>query len=226
MSRLVLHGYEISGTEAAKPSLAVVETGLTRYNETTGRLEVWNGTAWTYPSGEAVSGSVGVAAGTGVTASEQSGLRKTVLTLTNLSVTMTDATTSGCHGTQKLYDFPAGNILFLGATCDLTILAGSGGIGDTASAVVGVGTAAVGTNNATLAGTEQDLIPSTAATLTAGLGSAKGKSLTAGVAVFDGTGTAIDAILNIAVPDANSSANDTFTVNGTVTLTWVNLGDN
>jgi hypothetical protein len=42
---------------------------------------------------------------------------------------------------------------------------------------------------------------------------------------FDGTATAKDAWLNIAVPDAGSTANDTFTVSGTITLVWSNLGD-
>ena len=154
------------------------------------------------------------------------GMLKTVVTLSGRSVTMTDATTAGSHGSIQLYDFPAGNLFFLGATCDLTLTAGVGGITDTAAVVVGVGTATLATDNATLTGTEADLVPSTAATLTAGVGTGKGKSLTAGAVVFDGTSTAKDAWLNIAVPDAGSTANDTITVSGTVTLVWANLGDN
>ena len=156
---------------------------------------------------------------------ESGGAIRTVLKLDKLVITMTDATTAGCHGSVKLYDFPACNLLFLGATCDLTVTAGTGGIADTAAVVAAIGTAAVSTADATLTTTEADLIPSTAATLTAGAGAAKGKTLTAGVVVFDGTTTAKDAYLNFAVPDAGSTGNDTLIVSGTITLVWSNLGD-
>lgn len=180
---------------------------------------------------DALNGGAGAAAGTASTnaavamSTEAAATRSTTLTLTNLSVAMTDAGAAGSHGTHKLFTFPAGNIVFLGATCDLRLTAGAGGIADGAAVVAGVGTATVGTDNTTLTLTEQDLVPSTAATLTAGAGTAKGKSLTAGIAVFDGTSTAEDAWLNLAVPDADSTANDTLTVSGTVTLVWANLGD-
>ena len=156
---------------------------------------------------------------------ESGGAIRTVLKLDKLVITMTDATTAGCHGSVKLYDFPACNLLFLGATCDLTVTAGTGGITDTAAVVAAIGTAAVSTADATLTTTEADLIPSTAATLAAGAGAAKGKTLTAGVVVFDGTTTAKDAYLNFAVPDAGSTGNDTLIVSGTITLVWSNLGD-
>lgn len=172
-------------------------------------------------------GSAGTATATGVSAVDSSaGAIKTVLTLSNVVVDMTDATTAGSHGSVKLYDFPECNMLFLGGSCDLTITAGEGGITDTAAVVASVGTATVGTDNATLTTTEADLIPSTASTLTDGVGAVPGKTVTAGVAVFDGTSTAKDAWLNFAVPDAGSTADDTLTVSGTVTLVWSNLGGN
>lgn len=154
------------------------------------------------------------------------GTTKTVLTLDGASITMTDAGIAGAHGSLKVHDFPQCNMLFLGGSTDLTITAGAGGITDTAAVVGSIGTATVSTADATLTGTEADLIPSTASPLTAGAGATKGKSVTAGIAVFDGTGTAIDAWLNFAVPDAGSTANDTLTVSGTITLVWANLGDN
>lgn len=172
-------------------------------------------------------GAAGAAASTSVAVSESAaGAIKTVLTLSNVSITMTDATTAGSHGSLKLYDFPACNLLFLGGTTNLTITAGAGGITDTAAVVGSVGTTTVGTDNATLTTTEADLIPSTASTLTGGIGATKGKTVTAGVVVFDGTATAKDAWLNFAVPDADSTANDTLVVSGTITLVWSNLGDN
>lgn len=170
------------------------------------------------------AGSVPANASTTATTTAD-GVLKTVITLSGRSITMTDAGAAGSHGSAQLYDFPQCNLLFLGATCDLTLTAGVGGITDTAAVVVGVGTATLATDNATLTGTEADLVPSTAATLTAGVGVGEGKSLTAGIAMFDGTATAKDAWLNIAVPDADSTANDTITVSGTVTIVWANTGD-
>lgn len=173
----------------------------------------------------ASSSALAGVANAGAVVNETVGTIRTTLQLSGAVVTMTDATTAGCHGSVKLYDFPACNLLFLGATCDLTVTAGTGGIADTAAVVAAIGTAAVSTADATLTTTEADLIPSTAATLTAGAGAAKGKTLTAGVVVFDGTTTAKDAYLNFAVPDAGSTGNDTLIVSGTITLVWSNLGD-
>lgn len=173
----------------------------------------------------ATSSALAGVANAGAVVNETVGTIRTTLQLSGAVVTMTDATTAGCHGSIKLYDFPACNLLFLGATCDLTVTAGAGGIADTAAVVAAIGTATVSTADATLTTTEADLIPSTAATLTAGAGAAKGKTLTAGVVVFDGTTTAKDAYLNFAVPDAGSTGNDTLIVSGTVTLVWANLGD-
>lgn len=173
----------------------------------------------------AASSALAGVANAGAVVNETVGTIRTTLQLSGAVVTMTDAAAAGCHGSVKLYDFPACNLLFLGATCDLTVTAGTGGIADTAAVVAAIGTAAVSTADATLTTTEADLIPSTAATLTAGAGAAKGKTLTAGVVVFDGTTTAKDAYLNFAVPDAGSTGNDTLIVSGTITLVWSNLGD-
>ncbi len=173
----------------------------------------------------AASSALAGVANAGAVVNETVGTIRTTLQLSGAVVTMTDAAAAGCHGSVKLYDFPACNLLFLGATCDLTVTAGAGGIADTAAVVAAIGTAAVSTADATLTTTEADMIPSTDATLTAGAGAAKGKTLTAGVVVFDGTTTAKDAYLNFAVPDAGSTGNDTLIVSGTITLVWSNLGD-
>lgn len=168
------------------------------------------------------------ATSTGVSAVEYGGrvLHQTVITLAGVSITMTDATTAGCHGSIQLYDFPEALVNLVGACMSLTLTAGAGGIGDTAAAVAAVGTSTVATDNATLVGTgEANIIPSTAYTLVGGVKAATGVSTTALLAVADGSGTAKAAWLNIAVPDADSSASDTFTVDGTVTITWLHLGD-
>jgi len=166
--------------------------------------------------------SIGAPNGTGVTVKEYGNggtIHKTVLTFTNVSIAITDRTTAGAQGSLKIYDFPTGHLIMQGAAMNLTTLAGAGGITDTAALVGSVGTATVGTDNATLLTTEADIIASTAGTLSSGAGTLKNTG-TQSLGIFDGTGTAIDAYLNIAVPDAGSSADDTVTVNGTVTFFW------
>jgi hypothetical protein len=178
-------------------------------------------------NGETVAGA-GAVSGTGVSVVESgdAALKKTVLTFTNVSVTMTDATTAGSHGSLKVYDFPAGLLSYLGGTTDLTIARVGTTITTTAAVVGAVGTTATATDDDALTTTEADLIPSTASTLTAGAGVTKGKYAVAPQVPFDGTTEAIDAYLNFAIPDAGSTGNGALLVNGTVTLVWSNLGDN
>jgi hypothetical protein len=180
----------------------------------------------TYTASPQTTVDVGAKNGAAVSVVEQGTgqVHKTVLTLTALSVTMTDAGAAGSHGSHKVYDFPAGPIQVLGCSYNLAITAGAGGIADGAAVVGALGTVTTATDNAALTTTEADLIASTAGTLTAGVGAlAKHGSIV--TTAFDGTATAKDAYLNLAVPDADSSANDTIAVTGTITICWINLGD-
>lgn len=167
-----------------------------------------------------------LAAGVAISESGFGALHKTVLTLSSVSITMTDATTAGSHGSLQLYDFPTGVFFLLGAVTDLSTLAGAGGLADTAALVGALGSEALATDNATLTSAEADFVPSTAGTLSSGAGVLDGETTTALIAIWDGTGGAIDLFLNLAVPDAGTSANDTLTVSGTITLFWLELGDN
>lgn len=182
--------------------------------------ELYDGGASSVTSGIGAAGELGVVA----TEYGDAAIHKTVLTLSGISITMTDASTAGCHGSLKVYDFPNGIIQILGSSYDLTTLAGAGGIGDTAALVGSLGSATVSTSNATLTTTEADLIASTSGTLTAGAGTLKSYGSLVATA-FDGHTTAVDAYLNLAVPDAGSSASDTVTVSGTITIVWSNLGN-
>jgi hypothetical protein len=158
----------------------------------------------------------------GVTDSDTSpGLNKTILTLTNVSVTTTDATTAGAYGGLEIYDFPLGVLSLLGATTNLTLARVGTGLTATAAIVSAIGTATAGAD-ATLTNTEADIIASTACTFTAGASTFKGIS-TAPVQ-WDGSGTAKKAFLNFAVVDAGSGGNDAILVNGTISLIWGNLG--
>lgn len=182
------------------------------------RVGVWNALERILGGGT----SKGVVAGTGVSVVESAG--KTVLTFTNVSVPTVDATTNGAQGSLKVYDFPEGLLQFSGAVSSLTISRVGTAITATAAVVASVGTAAAGVD-ATLTGTEADLVPSMTATLTAGAGTAVGVSATANTAIFDGTATAKDAYLNFAIPDAGSTGNDALLVNGTITIAWSLIGD-
>jgi hypothetical protein len=171
---------------------------------------------------------------TGVAAVETgSGIHKTVLTLTLTGDNDIDVA-DGADKTKgtKLYDFPAGYIRVLGATCDLsntTNAAYNANVAD--QYFIGIGTAD-GTQaaNADLTGTEQDIIAKTTHDTDSGAGANTQltntlKAVMAADAAFDGTSTAVALWLNIATPDANTSGPTTHAVTGTVTVIWANLGD-
>lgn len=150
-------------------------------------------------------------------------LRKLEFTFDDFVVTMTDATTNGNHGGAKFADLAAGALVVLGAISNLAVEAAAGIDAD--AAVVGaVGTAVAGTDNATLTSTEANIIPSTAVTLTSSAGVMDGEFTT--LAALNGTGTAVDLYLNFAVPGDDADANSTITVNGTVEIWVLWLGDN
>lgn len=144
--------------------------------------------------------------------------------LTNVAIAVTDTGgVNGGQGSLKITDFIPGLVSILGAVTNCAITAAAG-IGATAAVVASVGTAAAGAGDATLTGTEADIIPSTACTLTASAGVFDGEATTP--ALFNGTATAIDAYLNFAVPDAGITANSTITVTGYVDIWALFLGDN
>jgi hypothetical protein len=144
---------------------------------------------------------------------------KTVLTFTNVVA----------YKGTKVYDFPAGAIAVLGAHADLALTKSSAGVIATWDGDFSLGTVTA-SNNATLASTEQNLIPTTATPqAVAGVTTAKGVSTaTEGFKVLDGTVTPVDAYLNFLVDDADHDVTGTpcnLIVNGEVTIFWYNLGD-
>ena len=181
-----------------------------------------NGTNWFMRNFDGWKGTKGV----GVKVKERFGATKTIIvTFENVSIATIDATTNGAQGSLKVYSLPQGLFSYVGGTTNLTIARVGTNLTANSAVVAGVGTAVAGVDP-TLTGTEQDLIPSTAATLVAGASPVKGKSVTATAAVFDGTATAKDVYLNFATVDAGSTGNDALLVNGTITLVFTYLGDN
>ena len=165
----------------------------------------------------------GVVSGTGVSVVESVTAPQTAtFTVEDLVVTMTDAGAAGSHGAQKVFTFPAGNIIVNGAVTDLTIARVGTALTATSAVVSSLGSVTVGTDNATLTSTEANIVPSTAGTLSSGAGTVEGQSTA--VVKLDGTTTPAEVYLNFATPDAGSTGNDALTVNGTITLTYLNLG--
>lgn len=153
-------------------------------------------------------------------------VHQTVLNFAATPLTLRD-TEQG--GGVKVYDFPAGRILVLGAVGSVAMtttseLASTLNAGVTCNWGLGTTTQA----NGTLATTEQDIIPTTNITSSATInvaGAAAAGQLAAS-AQFDGTGTAKDVYLNIGVAGATDiDGNATVTVTGSATITWINLGD-
>lgn len=182
-------------------------------------------------TGHMTSFDAGSTAVSSVVATEYGGpvVKKTVLTFTDTSMALTDEAGVVAYVGTKVYDFPAGKILFLGATANLALTKSSAGVDAAWDGDFGLGTTTAGNNNA-LATTEQNLIPTTATPqAVSGATTAKGGSTSteAGV-VFDGSSTAADVYLNFLVDDADHDVTTTpcsLIANGTVTMYWINLGD-
>jgi hypothetical protein len=165
---------------------------------------------------------------TGLTASEGGvgGVQQTTLTLAAVPVAVADA---DAFGSAQLYDFPAGRILILGVTGTLqwaVTSARASTINDSASLTWSLGTAEA--SSGTLADTMVDLLPKATKVLaaaTTALNTASTNAL-ASSAQFDGTGTAVDAFLNVGFEtDTQIDGDGTLTATGSITITWINLGD-
>lgn len=174
---------------------------------------------------------LGAAAGSGVVATEygDGANHKTVLTLTNTPISLTDEAGVVAFGGLKVYDFPDGLINFKGAVADLAVTKSSAGVNDDWDGDFGLGTVTASNNNS-LSSTEQNLIPTTATPQAAsGATTAKGKSTdTEANKVLDGTTTPIDVYLNALVDDADHDVTSTpcnLIFNGTITFHWENIGD-
>lgn len=180
-------------------------------------------------SGGNTNGSIPVIAGLTVTNEGAGEYRRTVLKFTNVAIPMIDQAGVIAYKGTKVYDLPEGAILFLGASANLALTKSSTGIIATWNGDFSLGSV-IASNNATLTSTEADLIPSTSTpAAVAGVSSAKGLSTTTEAAkVFNGSVTATDVYLNFLVDDTDHDVTTTpanLILNGTVTLSWVNLGD-
>jgi hypothetical protein len=156
-------------------------------------------------------------------------VKQAVVTFRNKHVPLTDNAGVVAYGSLQLFDFPQSGLMFLGAVADLALTKSSAGVNTDWDGDFSLGTVTAD-SGATLATTEQDLIPTTATPqATAGATTAKGISTaTEAPKIFDGTGTAKDVFLNLLVDDADHDVTTTpcdLILNGVVKVTYVLLGD-
>lgn len=165
---------------------------------------------------------------TGVVATEE-GVghnHQTVLTFTNYALPLVDAAGVVAYAGVKVWDFPEGIISIRGAVANLAITKSSAGVNADFDGDFSLGTVTA-SNNATLSSTEQNIIPTTP-TPQAVAGATTAKGASTGPVQLDGTTTAIDAFLNFLVDDVDQDVTTTpcnLILNGTLTITWVKLGD-
>jgi len=176
----------------------------------------------TFGEGLAGAGVASVA-----TAVEYRGVvHETVLTFGTVAETFTDSSDEG--ESTNLYTFPQGRILILGAAIDASVTCSTNfGANPNDLFYVGIGSAAAG-DDATLSGTEQDII---AVTTLDTVGNTKWTfaweaDMTAGGdSVYDGTASAKVLYFNTCVADSSISEDTTATLTGILRLTWIFLGD-
>jgi hypothetical protein len=162
--------------------------------------------------------------GTNVTITNTvAGVNQTVITFAAYAMTITDHGADGAQGSFKMIDFPEGMIEILGAVGDLSVVCGTTGLSATATYDAAIGTETCGIDNSTLAGAEQDIVNLVQGDLSTS--AADWDLVTVVSANFDGHTAADDAWLNVAFEQDDCSTNDVATITGTVTITWVNLGD-
>lgn len=160
---------------------------------------------------------------------KDNGVARLDFTLTKARVPVTDGAASGSYGTLKLFDFIEGAFSFLGCRQDYTATAEGSALTTAAGDAVyvwGVGTAAASTaRDGTLTSTEQDIGTKTGS-ITNSSGTGAGTAVDgAKTTALNGTATAIDLYLNWSGTAATIDASSYIDVTGTISVSFVPLGD-
>jgi hypothetical protein len=154
-------------------------------------------------------------------------IHKTIMTFTTTPITVTDDSGQGQYGgaVTAIYTFPAGCILFLGAVIDGSVTLGTTGtITNTWAGVVALGSV-TSTTGSTLTGTEGTFMPSTAIATASSKVSVVDAVSSTNIVPYDGTTTSAPLFFNLLVTDESTHTSGTGTFTGTITVTWINLGD-
>lgn len=179
-------------------------------------------------------GTIGTTSGLSVVERGNASLHKTIITLEDVIMVMTDGTTpatDAMFGTTPLYTFPAGHVLFHGSHVlwplgDVT--AGSGGLTTTADLEMGVGTTArTNQTNFALAAAEKNIVAELVLAQMVSGTTAAIESIAATAAKYlDFSAAAAVANLNFITSDNDdATADDTLILSGTITLLWSMQGD-
>lgn len=158
---------------------------------------------------------------TGLTVSELGGdyIKQTILTLTNVNLTVVHSGGTDGIFTVKLYDFPSCGIYRLGGSINVTLSETSANITDTTAFEVAVGTGtqtAASTTVNVSNGTNLISAQSIANLSSSGLVQAFQNTATS---VLDGVSTTRSVYFNGAGIET-STGNGTMVANGTITLLW------
>lgn len=143
----------------------------------------------------------------------------------NLSLTVVNGAPG--YGSAILSGLPQGNLLFLGAVSYLQLSSAAAGVTATFTGSHSVGTVPTVDSDLADAG-EADIIPST--TITAAVGKVssvlRGASTDAlGGGIIDNTDGSLELNLNVLIDDAAISADSAFTINGSLHIAYIVLGD-
>lgn len=156
----------------------------------------------------------------------KSPVNKLVLSVKDVAVSV--AGTSGVGwGTAVIGDLPEGNILLLGAVSYFTFTGPtSASLSDTFDGDYAIGSAP--TADATLSGSEVDIIQSTSLGAATAEVSPRARGTSAGSAagvILDNTNGSLELNLQLLVDDADISATVAMTASGTLYLSYIVLGD-
>lgn len=159
-------------------------------------------------------------------------LHKTVFTLDEVAVASTDAGANGAQATKKLYTFPEGQIVILGAHQVYplgsleAVTGGDGGFSDSSNFSIGVGSAEANAG-VDLTGTEEDICAAADVDLTTKTSNAIESGINASLLPLDGSSTAIPVWLNVSTlaDGDHGAAADVLNVSGTITIAWTVLGN-
>lgn len=151
---------------------------------------------------------------------------KKSISLNGKTITTTNGDTAVGYGTLVLQGLPQGNIKLLGCVCNIaTLTKGSANIVDAFDGDFGVGTTPA--DDATITGTDVNIIPSTALQQgVSGVSSAnRGVSTATQEVIIDNTAGTGEINLNLLIDDADISDDDTLTLTGDFHIAYIVLGD-
>ncbi len=171
---------------------------------------------------------------TGLTVVEKGNgaIHKTILTLVDVTQASTDAGANGAQTAKKLYTFPEGQIVILGAHQVyplgkiIATTGGDVGYADDADLSIGVGSATV-VVAVDLTTTEQNICVKADVDLTSKASDAIESGINATLLPLDGSTTPVPVWLNTStLNDTDHGAvADVLTISGTITIVWTMLND-